>query len=258
MRWTTARWNRVSQWPLTAAAIAFLAAYAIDVIGDLHGRQRTACDVVINVTWAMFIVDYVVQLALAERRGRWFVHHLLDLAAIALPFLRPLRLLRLVQLFRVLQRTTSTAVRGRVAIYVLVTTALLVFVAALAMLDVERHAPHATIVSFGDALWWAIVTITTVGYGDVTPVTIEGRFIAVGVMIGGIALIGTVTATIASWIIEQVGQRDEASQAATQRQVTDLAAEVRALRTVLEQRGSSPDEPAGVSPADDAARPPRA
>ena len=197
---------------------------------------RDACELVVNVTWVMFVVDYVVMLVLAEQRVRWFLRHLLDLAAVALPFLRPLRLLRLVQLFRVLQHTTGAAVRGRVTLYVVVTTALLVVVSALAVFDVERHAPGATIVSFGDALWWAMVTITTVGYGDLTPVTEAGRLIAVGVMVGGIALLGVVTATLASWIIEQVGRRDEAAQSATRREIRELTAEVRALRQEIARR----------------------
>lgn len=234
------RWVHRTQWPLAGAAAAFLAAYAVEVLADPHGAARATCEAVINVTWAMFIVDYVVMLALAERRGRWFLRHLPDLAAIALPFLRPLRLLRLVQLLRVLQHTTGTAVRGRVTVYVVATTMLLVFVAALAMFDVERHARGATIVSFGDALWWAIVTITTVGYGDLTPVTVAGRFIATGVMISGIALLGVVTATIASWIIDQVGRRSEEAQTATRRDLRELAAEVRALREELAVRTGGP------------------
>ncbi|WP_258370126.1 MULTISPECIES: potassium channel family protein [unclassified Curtobacterium] len=249
--WDQARWQRMSQWPLTVAAVAFLVAFAVQVLADLHGAAALPSDLVINATWVMFAVDYVVMLVLAEHRGRWFRRHLLDLAAIALPTLRPLRLLRLVQLFRVLQRTTGTAVRGRVIIYVTVTTALLVFVAALAMLDVERHAPHATITDFGAAIWWALVTITTVGYGDVVPVTPEGRLIAAAVMIGGIALIGVVTATLASWIIDQVGRRDEESQAVTQRQVRELAAEIRALRAELADARTAPT--AGVASAATAA-----
>jgi voltage-gated potassium channel len=251
MRWTQQRWQRVTQWPLAAAALAFLVAYAVEVLADLRGDDKIACEWVINVTWAMFVVDYVVMLVLAQHRGRWFLHHLLDLAAIALPFLRPLRLLRLVQLFRVLQRTTGAAVRGRVIVYVVVTTVLLVFVSALAILDVERHAPHASIVSFGDALWWALVTITTVGYGDLTPVTEEGRLIAAGVMISGIALLGVVTATIASWIIDQVGRRDEEAQTATRRELRDLTAEIRSLRDEVEQLR-------GATPRDGGERPPTA
>jgi voltage-gated potassium channel len=229
-------WERRTRWPLAGAAIVFLAAYAIEVLADPRGGARTVCSVIVNVTWAMFIVDYLVSLALAEHRGRWFVRHLLDLAAIALPFLRPLRLLRLVHLFRVLQHTTGTAVRGRVTVYVVATTSLLVFVSALAVFDVERHAPDATITSFGDALWWSIVTITTVGYGDLTPVTVVGRLIATGVMICGIALLGVVTATIASWIVEQVGRRNEDAQTATRRDLRTLTDEIRGLREQLEQR----------------------
>lgn len=212
------------------------------MLAEPAGTARVVCEVVVNATWAMFVVDYLVMLVLAEHRTRWFLRHLLDLAAIALPFLRPLRLLRLVQLFRVLQHTTGNAVRGRVTVYVVATTALLVFVAALAMLDVERHAPGATIVSFGDALWWAVVTITTVGYGDLTPVTVAGRLIAVGVMISGIALLGVVTATIASWIIDQVGRRSEEAQTATRRELRDLTAEIRSLREELDRRAVRPDD----------------
>jgi voltage-gated potassium channel len=237
-------WDRRTQWPLAGAAVAFLAAYSVEVLVDPDGGGRTVCAVVVNVTWALFVVDYLMRLSLAERRGVWFVHHLLDLAAIALPFLRPLRLLRLVQLFRVLQRTTGAAVRGRVTVYVIATTALLVFVSALAMFDVERHAPGATITSFGNALWWSIVTITTVGYGDLTPVTVVGRLIATGVMISGIALLGVVTATIASWIVEQVGRRNDEAQTATRRDLQELADEIRALR---EQVGHQALEGAAVS-----------
>ncbi|WP_066518173.1 potassium channel family protein [Curtobacterium ammoniigenes] len=246
---TRARWQRLTQWPLAAAAAIFLAAYSLEVLADLRGAANSVAEIAINVTWGMFVVDYVVQLATARRRGRWFMMHIPDLAAIALPVLRPLRLLRLVQLLRILQRTTGAAVRGRVTVYVVVTTGLLVYVAALAMLDVERHAPHATITSFGDALWWAVVTITTVGYGDMTPVTTAGRFIAVGVMIGGIALLGVVTATIASWIIEQVGRRDASSQAATRKEIEELTAEVRSLRDELRRTdgrvGAAAEQPDG-------------
>uniref|UniRef100_UPI0013DEA46B potassium channel family protein n=3 Tax=Bacteria TaxID=2 RepID=UPI0013DEA46B len=104
------------------------------------------------------------------------------------------------------------------------------------ILDVERHADGATIVSFGDALWWALVTITTVGYGDLTPVTETGRLIAAGVMISGIALLGVVTATIASWIIDQVGRRDDEAQIATRRELRELSAEIRSLPEELQQR----------------------
>jgi len=236
---TQARWRRLTEWPLTAAALLFLGACAVEVLADLHGPPQAVTETIINVTWLAFVADYVVTLLLAENRWRWFYRHLFDLAVIALPALRPLRLLRLVTLVRTLQGIAGTAFRGRVVAYVAMTTALLVFVASLAILDTERAAPGALITTFGDALWWAFVTITTVGYGDLYPVTATGRLIAAGVMLGGIALIGVVTATLASWIVDNVAQRDVEVQAATRREVAELADEIRALRETLTQSGPS-------------------
>jgi voltage-gated potassium channel Kch len=94
--------------------------------------------------------------------------------------------------------------RGRVGIYVAGGASLLAFCAALAVLDAERSSVDANITDFGDAIWWAVTTMTTVGYGDHYPVTPAGRLVAFGLMIGGIALLGTVTATLASWLVETV------------------------------------------------------
>lgn len=108
-------------------------------------------------------------------------------------------------LISVLQRSAGTALRGRVTIYVVSSATLLVLVAGLAVLDAEQNATGANITNIGDGLWWAFVTITTVGYGDFYPITIVGRLIAVGLMIAGIALLGTVTATLAAWFVELIG-----------------------------------------------------
>jgi voltage-gated potassium channel len=110
---------------------------------------------------------------------------------------------------------------------------LLVFVAALAVLDAERSAPGATITTFGNALWWAFVTITTVGYGDFTPITITGRLIAGALMLGGVALLGIVTATLASWIVERVAVKEEDAQAATRGEIRALAQQVARLQDAL-------------------------
>jgi len=228
-----ARWQRSMQWPLTTAALLFLVVYAWQVLADLTGPLRVASDIIINITWVLFFVDYIVTLALAENRRRWFITHLFDFVVVALPILRPLRLLRLVTLVSILQRRASSAFRGRVVIFAAASTALLVFVASLAELDAERDAPGSLIRTFPEALWWAFVTITTVGYGDYYPVTGVGRLIAAGVMLSGIALIGVVTATLASYIVERVSKQDDESDAATRQQVHELAEEIRQLRAEL-------------------------
>lgn len=217
------------------AAVIFLIAYAWEVLGHLTGTAAALAEAVITLTWVLFVLDYLITLLLAERRGRWFITHLFDFIVVALPILRPLRLLRLVTLVSILQRRAGAAFRGRVILFAASSTALLLFVASLAMLDAERESPGALITTFPQALWWAFVTITTVGYGDLYPVTGTGRFIAAGIMLGGIALIGVVTATLASYIVERVTQHDEYSESRIHQQVRDLADEIRQLRAELRE-----------------------
>lgn len=81
------------------------------------------------------------------------------------------------------------------AVYVAGGSALIAFCAALAVLDAERANPGANITTFGDAAWWAVTTMTTVGYGDRHPTTGTGRLAAAGLMVVGIPLLGSVTAT---------------------------------------------------------------
>jgi voltage-gated potassium channel len=114
-----------------------------------------------------------------------------------------------------------------VAVYIAGGASLLAVCAALAVLDAERSNPDANIVDFGDAIWWAVTTMTTVGYGDRFPVTPVGRLVAFGLMIGGIALLGTVTATLASWLVETV--------AAEKEQAEDIQVMVRRLEMKIDQ-----------------------
>jgi voltage-gated potassium channel len=99
---------------------------------------------------------------------------------------------------------------------------MVLFIGSLAILDVERGRPGANIETFGDALWWSASTVTTVGYGDQFPVTTAGRMLAIVVMLCGIALIGVVTATFASWLHDKVQEVEEASQAAPRRDIQEL------------------------------------
>lgn len=231
------RWQKLAEWPLAITALAFLVAYAWQVIGNLQGESALITEVIIAGTWVIFLIDYIVNLTLAEPRWHWFRTHVFDLLVVALPILRPLRLLRLVTLLSVLQRTAGAAFRGRVVIYVAGASALLVFVAALAVLDTERPTPGASITTFPEALWWAFVTVTTVGYGDLSPITDQGRVIAVFLMLGGIALIGVITATLASWIVERVSESDAEKEAATRGEIRQLGQQIEALQATLRSQG---------------------
>lgn len=225
------RWERRAELPLTAAALLFLAAYAWPILDpDLPQAWRSAFLIVTWATWALFAVDYLARLALSEKRRRFVRQNLLDLLVVAVPLLRPLRLLRLVTLLSFLNRHASSRLRGKVVTYAVGGTLLLVLVGGLAVLDAERGASGANITTYGDAVWWAMTTITTVGYGDQFPVTPTGRAVAGALMVAGIALLGTITATLASWLVERVAEQADIEEAATRRDVEALTVEVRALR----------------------------
>lgn len=232
------RWERHTEWPLAAVAVVFLIVYSVQVLARPPQHIANVLSVLNAALYLAFVVDYVVRLALAERRTRWLFQHLFDLAIVALPFLRPLRLLRLVVLFKTLHRAVGDAIRGRVIVYTVCASVLLIYVASLAVLEAERSDPRSDITSFGRALWWAITTVTTVGYGDLSPVTVTGRLVAVLLMIGGISLVGVVTATLASWIVQRVSDEDDANRAATAAQIDELRAEIRRLGGHLRQGGS--------------------
>jgi voltage-gated potassium channel len=233
-------WRKYSEWPLAIAAVVFLFAYSMEVIENVPDQSATVFDVIVWVTWGLFVIDYLAGLILAERRLHWFAHNLPALAILALPMLRPLRLMRLLSVMQLSHRVGGRRLRGRILTYVFAVAALLVYVAALAVLDAEQNEPGASITNIGDALWWAVVTLTGTGYGDFVPITLVGRLVAVGLMLGGLAIVGVIAASFATWMIEQVGTRvaeeTEAAETATQSEVGLLAERVARLTALVEER----------------------
>jgi voltage-gated potassium channel len=192
------RWVERAQGPLDLLAFVFL----IDVIliwsfPNGSAAFQTALNVVAWIVWATFALDYVVRLWLSVNRARFVRTHKVDLLMVLVPMLRLLRI------FLLLRRSLASVSTERIAGSIVSTVIGAVFVSAFFMWRVEYDAPGATITTFRDALWWAVVTTTTVGYGDLIPVTLAGRLIATAVMIVGISLIGTVSATIAAWFVNR-------------------------------------------------------
>jgi len=199
------RWERRTEVPLLLLAAAFLLAYAWPVLDpSLDPDLRTFLNAVSWTVWGAFAVDFAVRLVLADGRGRYALHHWYDVALIVLPMLRPLRLLRILALARILNRSAVGSLIGRVSVYVGGVAIMALGLGAIAVLDAEQDTAGANITTFGDALWWAATTVTTVGYGDRFPVTTEGRVIAVALMVVGIAMVGAITASAAAWLVAQV------------------------------------------------------
>ncbi len=88
-----------------------------------------------------------------------------------------------------------------ITIKVAVTAVFVSYIAAVQITISERSVEGSNIKTFGDGLWWAVTTVTTVGYGDRFPTTTEGRILAVMLMLVGISLVGVITASVASWFV---------------------------------------------------------
>lgn len=201
---TVERWERMAEVPLMLLALAFLVAYAWPILDPALSPTILSWLSVLSWTvWGAFVIDLVARLWWAENRVDYAVRHWYDVALVALPMLRPLRLLRVLAVVRILDRSMAPTLVSRMTLYVVGAAFLATGLGGLAMLDAERNAPGANITMIGDALWWAVTTVTTVGYGDRYPVTLQGRLIAVVLMLVGISVVGTVTASIASWFVSR-------------------------------------------------------
>jgi voltage-gated potassium channel len=221
------RWAQRTDRSLLALALIFLLVLAAPILDptmpDYVDTLLTVANVVI---WALFAVDYAVRLWLVDDRKRYVRTHLPDLAAALFPALRPLRLLRLFSIGHMLAQRARGGLAGEAAKLVTVASALVIFVGGVAILDVERNAPEANITQPTDAFWWALTTMTTVGYGDRFPVTEAGRLIGAAVMLLGIALLGVLTAAIAAWFIREISSKDEENLEPVENRIAALEAKI--------------------------------
>ena len=216
---------------MTALALLWLPVLVIPLATQLHGSVALTFAVIDYVVWAAFAVEYAIKLRLAVDRRRFVTTHALDLAVIAVPILRPLRLARLFRLVRLgrvvlglgggLKRTRDLFAHHGLQ-FVLLAVGVIVFAGAGLALALERNAHGSTIHNYGHALWWATVTVTTVGYGDKIPSTGAGRWVAVALMLTGIGLVGVLTATIASFFVQQQHSEELAEVKAQLQEIHDL------------------------------------
>ncbi|MFF8954848.1 potassium channel family protein [Streptomyces sp. NPDC014894] len=197
------QWRRRMEVPLFAASVVFLACYAVRVLAeDLPPDGQDALLTVTYAMWALFLVDYLVRWRLSGQGRAYPRHHVMDAIVVLLPLLRPLRIVQIWESVRHRRAHARLSLYARVIAYAGMSALLLGFAGALTVYAEERGAPGATILTFGDSVWWACSTLTTVGYGDVAPVTPKGRVVATMMMAGGLALLGAVTGSFSSWLIQ--------------------------------------------------------
>jgi voltage-gated potassium channel len=213
------QWERRTDKPMLIISTIFLLVILVPLVfGRLPDWARNTLTVVETTLWIIFVVDYLVRLVLAPRRWRFFYRHIPELVVIAVPVLRPLRSLQALRLLRlgglgtVANRYARRSLQTRSVLLVTAVTIILVITVAGVVLILERGNSAAVISTYPEALWWALSTVTTVGYGDLYPVTNAGRVAALVLMMAGIALVGIITAAVAAWFVRSVVKAAEPAE----------------------------------------------
>ena len=214
------RFQAATELPLLVLAVAMVPLLIVPLLVNLPEQLDATFTAVDWFIWAVFAVEYVVRLVLSPDRWRYVRREWPNLLIVILPFLRPLRVVRSARALRILRLSRLIAftsevgqeakrflVKHKLHYALLVTLVVIVGAAAVVLAVEEGHG--GSINSFGDALWWAITTVTTVGYGDKFPVTAAGRGVAAALMVAGIALFGVLTANLAAFMLDRDDQPAE-------------------------------------------------
>ncbi len=225
------------------------------LIVELVGALSPALELLATVIWIVFIVDFAVKFALAPDKADYLKAQWLTALSLAVPALRVFRIFRFLRLFRAaraargirLFRVLTSINRGMKALgasfqrrgfgYVVTLSLIVVFGGAAGMLAFENEAPDG-IRSYGDALWWTAMMITTIG-SDYFPKTVEGRILCFVLALYGFAVFGYVTATLATFFVGRDAANREAEIAgaedfrAMQHELAALRGEISAMRKSL-------------------------
>lgn len=221
----------------SALALLFIVAYAIPILWPgLPDGCLAMCTILNGGIWVLFVVDLTIRMRLAPNWWRYLAAHPLDVLAVALPMLRPLRVLRVFAAGQTLIARGAKVSMPRLARSVAVAAGVLVIVSALAVLDAERSVSTSNIKTLADALWWAGATVTTVGYGDRFPVTPGGRVVACALMIVGISLLGVVTAAVAAWFVARTQEAVEGETEGIESRLARIETQLAALLVMANER----------------------
>ena len=228
-----ARFEKIMQLPLLLSAI-------VPILMWRAGTENKLAAAVYILTWLVFLLDFIVNLRLGQRyfRSGWGLFDFVVVVLTAPWFLVPglgqsgfLSLARIARLFRVVVATRSARRLLERISRAAVVAAVMVLVCSYWAFTAERSTNNE-FASYGDALWWGVVTLTTVGYGDIVPKTVDGRLAGVVLMVTGVGLIGALAGSLASFLrVDRSGAGGAADSGTEPVSREQLAAEIASLRT---------------------------
>lgn len=226
------RFERQTAWPMLFLSLAIIPLLLLPLVADLSPSAESTLFTIDWIIWALFAIEYGIRLYLAPVKGRFLRSNVIDLVVVVIPFLRPLRVVRSARMLRLLRavRVGALLMRGLDAVrvvlsrhnlgYTLLVVTFLTLGAGVAVWAVEASQAEPNIVNVGDGVWWAITTLTTVGYGDRYPTSSLGRGIAVVLMLVGVGVFGLLAASLASFFLER-GERTNAEPRSELREVLE-------------------------------------
>jgi voltage-gated potassium channel len=242
------RFERQTAWPMMALALAIIPLLVVPLLVDLPSGAETTFFALDWLIWIAFVLEYGIRLYLAPNKRHFVSHNIIDLLFVLIPFLRPLRVLRSARAFALLRATRGVVVLLRAVDavqdvlkrhklgYTLLIAMVVVVGSGFLVATIEEASPDRNITSIPDGLWWAVTTITTVGYGDRFPVTPIGRAIGAGVMILGIGLFGLLAASLASLLVEKDLEREMDPQ------ISEITERLERIERLLIERQQPSDE----------------
>lgn len=191
----------------------YLAAFSVEVIFELSPTTLKVLEAISLFIFLIFAADLVLRVVISWSDFKslngfinFLKHNWLGILALMAPMLRSLAVLRVLVVLRGIAPFMQSRV-SKLSFYVGTALPLIIFTASVSVLEAEGANPDANIRSLSDAIWWSLVTVTTVGFGDRYPVTTEGRAVASLLIFVGIALFSTLTAVIASWVLAEKNQQ---------------------------------------------------
>lgn len=211
------RWEQRFAWPMIGASLLVIPTLVLEE--STPGEPWSKIAVALNwVIWFAFAIELVVMLAVVPNRRQWLRQHPIEVVIVLLtpPFmpaaiqsLRVFRLLRLLRLVRIFDLRRILSLEGiRYAAFL---AALLVLIGGAVYSAIETDSEGNSLTTW-DGIWWAITTVTTVGYGDLSPTTDGGRAIAILIMSVGIGFVALLTAFVAERFL-RTDVQEEAEQA---------------------------------------------
>jgi voltage-gated potassium channel len=243
------RMERVVRFPMAVIGIAWAVVGIVALTSHRHGLVPKSLVVALFVIWVVVVAECLVRYIVVPNRGSYFAGRRIEPAMVVVPLFQVWRLAgveRVDVLWAEGLERFIAILRHRSLFRVLLAAAGLLFLGAWLVVLFESKAAGSNIHTYKDALWWAVVTVTTVGYGDRFPVSDGGRIVAVVLMMVGIGLIGVLTATVASFFVqEHTDANKEQLQAAHEDlggQLSDIDARLARMEQALIP-GSSPTPP---------------